>query len=204
MAKRRTSSVPATRLETESIRRSAGSSWAAPKRSSAQAWAAKPLDRAARARATSTGRRNPQAAAPRAAAGHTGTGTAAQAAPTPELSLRGKDLALADDAAEDAPDLGVQRAVSFRADLSPWTGAVPRSIYFLTASSAVLFSTHDVEFTAIAAHRVLVLAAGDVVADGPTADVVTSSPAFAPQIAKVLGGGLLSMADVKRTFGDTR
>jgi energy-coupling factor transport system ATP-binding protein len=67
---------------------------------------------------------------------------------------------------------------------------------------AVLLSTHDVEFTAIAADRVLVLAAGELVADGPTADVVTSSPAFAPQITKVLGGGLLSMADVRRTFGD--
>ncbi|MCZ4498033.1 MAG: energy-coupling factor transporter ATP-binding protein [Marmoricola sp.] len=66
---------------------------------------------------------------------------------------------------------------------------------------AVLLSTHDVEFTAIAADRVLVLAAGEVVADGPTAEVVTSSPAFAPQVAKVLGGGLLSLEDVVARFG---
>jgi len=69
---------------------------------------------------------------------------------------------------------------------------------------ALLLSTHDVEFAAIAADRVVVLAGGEVVADGPTADVVTSSPAFAPQIAKVLGGGLLSMADVVRVLGDGR
>jgi len=50
----------------------------------------------------------------------------------------------------------------------------------------VVVATHDVEFVARTAHRVLVLADGEVVADGPTADVVVSSPAFAPQVAKVL------------------
>ena len=51
---------------------------------------------------------------------------------------------------------------------------------------AVLVATHDVELVAEVASRVLVLAQGEVVADGPTADVVVSSPAFAPQVAKVL------------------
>jgi energy-coupling factor transporter ATP-binding protein EcfA2 len=51
---------------------------------------------------------------------------------------------------------------------------------------AVLLATHDVELVAEVAHRVVVLADGEVVADGPTADVVVSSPAFAPQVAKVL------------------
>jgi energy-coupling factor transport system ATP-binding protein len=51
---------------------------------------------------------------------------------------------------------------------------------------AVVVSTHDVEFAAAVAHRVVVLADGEVVADGPTAEVVVSSPAFAPQVAKVL------------------
>ena len=50
----------------------------------------------------------------------------------------------------------------------------------------VVVATHDVEFVAGAADRVVVLADGDVVADGPTADVVVASPAFAPQVAKVL------------------
>ena len=36
------------------------------------------------------------------------------------------------------------------------------------------------------ATRVLVIADGELVADGPTVDVVVSSPAFAPQVAKVL------------------
>jgi energy-coupling factor transport system ATP-binding protein len=51
---------------------------------------------------------------------------------------------------------------------------------------AVLISTHDVEFVASAASRVLVMAQGELVADGPTADVVVASPAFAPQVAKIL------------------
>ncbi|AJE87122.1 cobalt/nickel ABC transporter ATPase [Streptomyces albus] len=52
--------------------------------------------------------------------------------------------------------------------------------------SAVVVATHDVEFVAGAADRVAVMAEGEIVADGPTARVVVSSPAFAPQIAKVL------------------
>lgn len=51
---------------------------------------------------------------------------------------------------------------------------------------AVLVSTHDVEFVAAVADRVVVLAEGEIVADGPTAEVVVSSPAFAPQVAKIL------------------
>jgi energy-coupling factor transport system ATP-binding protein len=51
---------------------------------------------------------------------------------------------------------------------------------------AVVLATHDVELVAEAASRVVVLGDGDVVADGPTASVVVASPAFAPQVAKVL------------------
>jgi energy-coupling factor transporter ATP-binding protein EcfA2 len=51
---------------------------------------------------------------------------------------------------------------------------------------SVVISTHDVEFVAAAADRVVVMAAGDIVADGPTPEVVVASPAFAPQVAKIL------------------
>jgi energy-coupling factor transport system ATP-binding protein len=54
------------------------------------------------------------------------------------------------------------------------------------AGHAVLLATHDVELVAEVAHRVLVIADGELVADGSTADVVVASPAFAPQVAKVL------------------
>jgi energy-coupling factor transporter ATP-binding protein EcfA2 len=62
-----------------------------------------------------------------------------------------------------------------------------RIVHDLAAEGrAVVISTHDVEFVAAAADRVVVLADGDIVADGPTADVVVASPAFAPQVAKIL------------------
>jgi energy-coupling factor transport system ATP-binding protein len=51
---------------------------------------------------------------------------------------------------------------------------------------AIVMATHDVELAAELAHRVVILADGEVVADGPTAEVVVSSPAFAPQVAKIL------------------
>ncbi|MDN0194533.1 ABC transporter ATP-binding protein [Streptomyces sp. S.PNR 29] len=51
---------------------------------------------------------------------------------------------------------------------------------------ATVLATHDVELAAELAHRVVLLADGEVIADGPTADVVVSSPSFAPQVAKIL------------------
>ena len=51
---------------------------------------------------------------------------------------------------------------------------------------AVVIATHDVELAADVATRVVVLADGEVVADGPTPQVVVGSPLFAPQVAKVL------------------
>jgi energy-coupling factor transport system ATP-binding protein len=51
---------------------------------------------------------------------------------------------------------------------------------------AVVLATHDVEFVAAAADRVVVLAEGEVIADDRTAEVVVASPAFAPQVAKIL------------------
>lgn len=68
---------------------------------------------------------------------------------------------------------------------------------------AVVVSTHDVEFVAESADRVVVMAAGEVVADGPTADVVVSSPAFAPQVSKVTAPGpWLTVADVRSALAE--
>jgi energy-coupling factor transport system ATP-binding protein len=54
------------------------------------------------------------------------------------------------------------------------------------AGHAVLLATHDVELAATVTDRTVVLADGEVVSDGPSREVVVSSPAFAPQVAKVL------------------
>jgi len=62
---------------------------------------------------------------------------------------------------------------------------------------AVVVSTHDVEFVATACDRVVVMADGEVVADGATREVVLASPTFAPQVAKVLAPlSLLTVAEV--------
>jgi energy-coupling factor transporter ATP-binding protein EcfA2 len=51
---------------------------------------------------------------------------------------------------------------------------------------AVVVATHDVEFVTRACDRVIVMAEGEIVTDGPAAAVLTASPTFAPQIAKIL------------------
>jgi energy-coupling factor transport system ATP-binding protein len=60
----------------------------------------------------------------------------------------------------------------------------------------VVVSTHDVEFTALAADEVVVLAEGEVVSAGPVRRVVAESPAFAPQVTKVLGSPWLRVDEV--------
>jgi energy-coupling factor transport system ATP-binding protein len=66
---------------------------------------------------------------------------------------------------------------------------------------SVVVSTHDVEFVAEVADRVVVMAAGEVVADGPTPEVVVSSPAFAPQVSKVTAPGpWLTVDDVREAL----
>jgi energy-coupling factor transport system ATP-binding protein len=68
---------------------------------------------------------------------------------------------------------------------------------------AVVVATHDVEFVASAADRVVVLAEGEIVSDGPTAEVIGASPAFAPQVAKVLAPlGYLTVAQVRQAVGE--
>lgn len=65
------------------------------------------------------------------------------------------------------------------------------------AGRAVLVATHDVELAAEVATRVVVLAEGEVVADGVAQQVLADSPAFAPQAAKVMHPvALLRVADV--------
>ena len=65
----------------------------------------------------------------------------------------------------------------------------------------VLVSTHDVEFTAQVADEVVVLADGEVVSSGPVRRVVAESPAFAPQVTKVLGPPWLRVDEVTRAMG---
>ena len=61
---------------------------------------------------------------------------------------------------------------------------------------AIMVATHDVEFAAQVADDVVVLAEGEVVSSGPVRQVVAESPAFAPQVTKVLGPGWLRVDEV--------
>ena len=68
----------------------------------------------------------------------------------------------------------------------------------------VVVSTHDVEFTALAADDVVVLAEGEVVSSGPVRRVVAESPGFAPQVTKVLGPPWLRVDEVVAALGSVR
>ena len=69
--------------------------------------------------------------------------------------------------------------------------------------TTVLLATHDVEFVAMTADRAVVLADGEVVSAGPAASVLGETPAFAPQVQKVLGPGWLTVDQVVRSLGST-
>ncbi len=65
--------------------------------------------------------------------------------------------------------------------------------------TAVMIATHDVEFAAATSRRTLLMADGEVVADGPTHELLVSSPAYAPQMAKVFAPvPVLTPEDVAR------
>jgi energy-coupling factor transport system ATP-binding protein len=66
--------------------------------------------------------------------------------------------------------------------------------------TAVFIATHDVEIVAEVADRTIFLADGEKVADGTTLDVLLASPAFAPQVAKVMSPRRwLTVSDVLRS-----
>ncbi|MBO0731014.1 MAG: ATP-binding cassette domain-containing protein [Acidimicrobiaceae bacterium] len=78
----------------------------------------------------------------------------------------------------DEPTRGLDYAAKQR------LGAILRDL--ARQGTAIVVATHDVELVAQLADRAVVLADGEVVADGPAREVVCHSPVFAPQVAKVL------------------
>jgi ABC-type multidrug transport system ATPase subunit len=53
---------------------------------------------------------------------------------------------------------------------------------------AVLVATHDTEFAAELADRVVLMGQGEVIADGPAREVLCGGWHFATEVARVLGG----------------
>ena len=64
------------------------------------------------------------------------------------------------------------------------------------AGATILVATHDVEWAARTADRVLLMADGEIYADGPPNVVLSDSLVFATQISKLVGGGWLLAEDV--------
>ncbi|MGN6252117.1 MAG: ABC transporter ATP-binding protein [Marmoricola sp.] len=80
----------------------------------------------------------------------------------------------------------------------PGKDALGRMLADLAAGGrTVLLASHDVEFVAEVADRVVVLAEGEVVSAGPAPVVLAETPAFAPQVHKVLGGGFFTVSQVR-------
>ena len=50
----------------------------------------------------------------------------------------------------------------------------------------IVLATHDVELVADTADRVVVLADGEIITDGPTREVVCHTPGLAPQVARIM------------------
>lgn len=74
-----------------------------------------------------------------------------------------------------------------------------------TENRSVFISTHDVELVADVADRVIFLADGEVIADGSTRQVLTASPAFAPQVNKALPhSNWLTVSEVERYVSESK
>jgi energy-coupling factor transport system ATP-binding protein len=79
----------------------------------------------------------------------------------------------------DEPTRGMDRAV--KGDLAGRLREVAAD------GAAVLVATHDAEFAAAFAQRVVLLADGRPIADGPTAEVLTGGWYFATETARIVG-----------------
>ena len=67
---------------------------------------------------------------------------------------------------------------------------------WLVEGMGLLLVTHDVELVAQVADRVIIMSQGEVIAAGPTAEVLATSPLFAPQIARLFPeSGWLTVED---------
>jgi energy-coupling factor transport system ATP-binding protein len=88
----------------------------------------------------------------------------------------------------DEPTRGMDRA---RKDaLADWIDGLAQR------GASVVVATHDVEFASAFAERVLLLGDGEVIADGPAAEVLSGGWYFATEVARILGtAGAISPED---------
>jgi energy-coupling factor transport system ATP-binding protein len=72
---------------------------------------------------------------------------------------------------------------------------------FAARGGGAVVATHDVELAAALATRVVLLAGGEVIADGSPAEVLADSPVFSPEMTRVFGPGWLTPEQVARALG---
>jgi energy-coupling factor transport system ATP-binding protein len=98
----------------------------------------------------------------------------------------------------DEPTRGMDRAHR--------DGLVATIAHLSSRGAAVLVATHDAEFAAAFAQRVVLLGDGDVVADAPASEVLAGGWYFATQTARILGGagGALLPEDGARVIAHAR
>jgi energy-coupling factor transport system ATP-binding protein len=84
----------------------------------------------------------------------------------------------------DEPTRGMDAARKLA--LREWLGGLA------AAGSAVLVATHDIEFAARFADRVLLLGEGELLADGPPGEVLAGGWYFATEVARVLDGAAVT------------
>lgn len=66
---------------------------------------------------------------------------------------------------------------------------------YAAQDNLVFVATHDVEFLVLCASRVVMLAEGEVIADGSPARVLAGSLSFGTQMNRLFGGEILTLAD---------
>ena len=87
----------------------------------------------------------------------------------------------------DEPTRGLDRAR--KESLAEWTRALS------ARGAAVVIATHDTEFAASFADRVVLLGAGELIADGSVDEVLAGGWYFATEVARVLGAGAVLPED---------
>jgi energy-coupling factor transport system ATP-binding protein len=83
----------------------------------------------------------------------------------------------------DEPTRGMDRAR--KAELAAFAGRLS------DAGAAVVIATHDVEFAASFAERVVLMGRGEVVADGPAGELLAGGWYFSTEVARILDGAAI-------------
>jgi energy-coupling factor transport system ATP-binding protein len=95
----------------------------------------------------------------------------------------------------DEPTRGMDRI--HKDELAARTGELAE------AGAAVMVATHDTEFAAALADRIVLLGQGVVIADGSPREVLAGGRHFSTEVARVTGGAALLPEDGARALGET-